>query len=202
MGNSDSCNASLRVSMPQESFRFHLGTSASLFHAPRSAASPAVHSVIKLPIVEGRDLRFAHVSFGEGQSHGRISSIIEDDQGFLWFGTNSGLQRYDGYSLRAFRHDPANPKSLSGSYINALFKDRSGKLWVASDEYLERYDPATESFTRDPSLAGGIEGWVWQISQDSEGMLWLATHAGLARLEPATWQTTRYKHRSRRPGES
>jgi ligand-binding sensor domain-containing protein/signal transduction histidine kinase len=149
-------------------------------------------------MLEGADLRFAHVSFGEGQSHGRISSILEDDQGFLWFGTNSGLERYDGYRLREFRHDPGNPKSLSGSYINALFKDRSGKLWVASDEYLERYDPATESFIRDPSLAGGIEGWVWHISQDRNGMLWLATHAGLARLDPATWQTVRYKHR---PGD-
>ena len=163
-----------------------------------AATQPGNHSVIKLPIVEGKDLRFAHVSFGEGQSHGRISSIIEDNQGFLWFGTNSGLQRYDGYNLRPFQHDPGNPKSLSGSYINALFKDRSGKLWVASDEYLECYDPATESFTRDPSLAGGIEGWVWNISQDSDGMLWLSTHAGLARLDPATWQTTRYKHR---PGD-
>jgi ligand-binding sensor domain-containing protein/signal transduction histidine kinase len=152
------------------------------------------HGVIKLPVVEGSDLRFAHISFGEGRSHGRISSILEDDQGFLWFGTNSGLERYDGYRLREFRHDPGNPNSLSGSYINALFKDRFGKLWVASDEYLERYDPATESFTRDPSEQGGIEGWVWHISQDHEGMLWLATHAGLARLDPATWQTIRYKH--------
>ena len=156
------------------------------------------HSVIKLPIVEGRDLRFAHVSFGEGQSHGRISSIIEDDQGFLWFGTNSGLQRYDGYNLRAFRHDPGNPKSLSGSYINALFKDRSGKLWVASDEYLECYEPVTESFTRYPLLAQGIQGWIWHISQDRQGVLWLSTHAGLLRLDPATWRTTRYQHR---PGD-
>jgi signal transduction histidine kinase/ligand-binding sensor domain-containing protein len=149
-------------------------------------------------MVGGTDLRFAHVSFGESRSHGRISSIIEDDQGFLWFGTNSGLQRYDGYRLREFRHDPGNPNSLSGSYINALFKDRSGKLWVASDEYLERYDPATEGFTHDPSKEGGIEGGVWHISQDRADTLWLATHAGLARLDPATWQAVRYKHR---PGD-
>ncbi len=134
------------------------------------------------------------MSFGEGRSHGRISAIVEDDQGFLWFGTNSGLQRYDGYRLRKFQHDPGDPKSLSGSYINTLFKDRSGKLWVASDEYLERYDPATESFTRYSSLAHGIEGWVWHISQDREGTLWLATHAGLVRLDPASWQTIRFKH--------
>ena len=184
-----------RLSTPREFLVFIFALLFASLAAAAFRGNPAsTTAVIKLPIVEGTDLRFAHVSFGEGQSHGRISSIIEDDQGFLWFGTNSGLERYDGYRLREFRHDPANPKSLSGSYINALFKDRSGKLWVASDEYLERYDPATESFTRDPSLAGGIEGWVWHISQDRDGMLWLATHAGLARLDPATWQTIRYKH--------
>lgn len=138
------------------------------------------------------------MSFGESRSYGRISSIVKDDQGFLWFGTNSGLQRYDGYRLREFQHDPGNPKGLSGSYINTLFKDRSGNLWVASDEYLERYDPATESFTHSPSVGGGIEGWVWHISQDRTGTLWLATHAGLARLDPASWQIVRHKHR---PGD-
>ncbi len=154
---------------------------------------------IRLPVVNATDLRFTHISFGEGPSHGRVAQIIQDDQGFMWFGTNNGLERYDGYGVRTFRHDPGNPKSLSGSYINALFKDRSGKLWVASDEYLESYDPATETFTRGPALAGGIEGWVWHISQDSTGMLWLATHAGLVRLDPSTWQAIRYKHRTSDP---
>jgi signal transduction histidine kinase/streptogramin lyase len=158
------------------------------------------HSAVNLPVVDATDLRFTHISFGQEPSHSRVSQIIQDDQGFLWFGTNDGLERYDGYTLRPFRHDPGNPSSLSGSYINALFKDRSGKLWVASDEYLERYDPVSETFTRDPSLTKGIEGWVWHISQDSSGMLWLATHAGLVRLDPATWQATRYKHRKDDPG--
>jgi ligand-binding sensor domain-containing protein/signal transduction histidine kinase len=161
-----------------------------------SAGKQQDHAVIKLPIVEGTDLRFSHISFGEGPSHGRISSVVQDYQGFLWIGTISGLERYDGYSLRAFRHDPGNPKSLSGSYVNALFEDNAGKLWIASDEYLERYDPVTESFMRClPSSPQGLEGWVWHISQDREGMLWLATHAGLVRLNPDTCQTIRYTHR-------
>ena len=158
------------------------------------------HAVpVTLPVTKAMDLRLAHISSGEGPSHSRVAQIVQDDQGFMWFGTNNGLERYDGYSVRAFRHDPGNPKSLSGSYINALFKDRSGKLWVASDEYFESYDPATETFTRDPALAKGIEGWVWHISQDSTGLLWLATHAGLVRLDPSTWQSIRYKHRAGDP---
>jgi ligand-binding sensor domain-containing protein/signal transduction histidine kinase len=155
--------------------------------------------LVRLPVVKATDLRFTHISFEAGSSHSRVGEIIQDDQGFMWFGTNNGVERNDGYGVRAFRQDPDNPKSLSGSYINALFKDRSGKIWVASDEYLERYDPTTETFTRYPVLAQGMEGWVWDISQDSTGMLWLATHAGLVRLDPATWQTVRYKHRTGDP---
>jgi PAS domain S-box-containing protein len=110
----------------------------------------------------------------------------------MWFGTQDGLRRYDGYRLREFRHDSGNPNSLSGSYINALFKDRSGKLWVASDQYLDRYDPASEIFTHHRSEE--LEGTVSDINQDRAGILWFATNHGLTRLDTATGQTIRYQH--------
>jgi signal transduction histidine kinase/ligand-binding sensor domain-containing protein len=153
---------------------------------------------VRLPVVDGNDLRFAHVSAGDERSHSRVGQIVQDDLGFVWFGTHNGLQRYDGYRFREYRHDPKNPNSLSGSNIYGLFKDRSGKLWVGSDKYLDRYDPATEIFTHYRPDPGSFEGWVSHISQDREGMLWLATNHGLNRLDPATWQTTRYQHK---PGD-
>jgi ligand-binding sensor domain-containing protein len=153
---------------------------------------------VRLPVVDGTDLRFAHVSVGEEPSHSRVGQIVQDDQGFVWFGTHNGLQRYDGYRFREYRNDPANPNSLSGSNIYGLFKDRSGKLWVGSDKYLDRYDPATEIFTRFRPDPGSFEGWVSHISQDRDGTLWLATNHGLNRLDPVTWQTTRYQHQ---PGD-
>jgi ligand-binding sensor domain-containing protein/signal transduction histidine kinase len=121
--------------------------------------------------------------------------------GFLWFGTQDGLQRYDGYSFREYRHDPKNPNSLSGSDSFALFKDRSGKLWVGSDEFLDRYDPETETFSQyrpDPHDPGRFEGVLFDISQDRAGFLWLATDHGLNQLDPATWRTIRYQNR---PGD-
>lgn len=157
--------------------------------------SPRDAAIIRLPITDGKDLHFVHVTFGQGQSHERISSIVQDDQGFIWLGTNSGLRRYDGYRLRDFRHDPQDPKSLSGSYINTVFKDHTGKLWIASDEFLEVYDPVTETFRHSPFAKDEIEGWVWQISEDPQGMLWLATDGGLVKLDPRSWQTVRYRHR-------
>ncbi len=151
----------------------------------------------RVPIVEGTDLRFNHLSVGEGPSRSRVSHIVQDDQGFLWFGTQDGLKRYDGYRFREYRHDPGNPNSLSGSYINALFKDSSGKLWIASDQYLDRYDPATEIFMHYRS--GQVEGAVSHIGQDRQGTIWVATSHGLNRLDPASGQTVRYQHNPNDP---
>jgi ligand-binding sensor domain-containing protein/signal transduction histidine kinase len=149
---------------------------------------------IRLPVTDGADLRFVRVSVGEEPSHGRVGQIVQDDHGFMWFGTHNGLQRYDGYRFREYRHDPGNPNTLSGSYIYGLFKDRDGKIWVGSDKDLDRYDPATEIFTHYRPDPRSFEGWVAHISQDRDGILWLATNHGLNRLNPFTLRTTRYQH--------
>ena len=156
--------------------------------------------VIKLPLIDRNDIRFTHVSAEQGLSQSRIGEITQDGQGFLWFGTQDGLKRYDGYQFREFRHDPANPESLSGSSIRALYKDRSGKLWVASDLYLDRYDPEREIFIHHAFAGGQLEGPVTHIGQDRDGWLWLTTNHGLTRLNPENWQTVHYEHEPGDPG--
>jgi hypothetical protein len=106
----------------------------------------------------------------------------------MWFGTQYGLNRYDGYNFKIFAHDPEDPNSLSGVYIRALFKDRDGTLWVGCNQFLNKFDPKTETFTRYPIP------FVNQISQDSAGILWLATSTGLYALDRATGKIRRYSH--------
>src|SRR5437773_1655854 len=163
---------------------------AALPIMPLRAASPGT-PVVRLPVVNGHDLRFVHVPFGEGSAHSRVGQIAQDGQGFLWFGTQNGLQRYDGYRFREYRHDPGDPRTLSGSNIYGLFKDRTGKLWVGSDKYLDQYDPASEIFHHFRPDPASFEGWVSHMSQDRDGVIWLATNHGLNRLDPAKWQTVR-----------
>lgn len=160
------------------------------------AASSLEWKPIRLPIVKGEDLRFTRVSFGVGTSYGRVSHIVQDDQGFLWFGTQNGLRRYDGYKFHSFRHDPSDIKSASGSYIYSLYKDRVGKLWVGSNKFLDRFDPATETFTH----YGSFEGWVEAILEDKAGIIWLSTNHGLNRLNPSTREVVSYHHSDRDPG--
>lgn len=153
-------------------------------------------------MIEGRGIRFRRLPPSSGLSQTRVSNIVQDDDGFIWFGTQNGLNRFDGYKCKVFRHDPNRPDSLGGVYINALLKDRSGLIWVASDQFLDRLDPATEVFTH-YSLAGpdgnGLAITISHISQDSSGMLWLSTNVGLFRLDPATKQSTRFVHDPRDP---
>ena len=148
---------------------------------------------ITLPVVDGNDIRFrfTRLSTENGLSQTKVLNIVQDNQGFMWFGTQYGLNRYDGYNFKVFVHDPMNPNSLSGVYINALFKDRDGALWVGCDQLLNRLEPSTEIFTKYQLPS------VTHISQDTAGMLWLATHgSGLYSLDPKTGRTRHYSHDS------
>jgi ligand-binding sensor domain-containing protein/signal transduction histidine kinase len=175
-----------------------------LFIAISSTAGAAVPEarldpvVRRLPMIEGKGIRFTRLSTEDGLSQTRVAQIVQDDLGFMWFGTQYGLNRYDGYSFKAFVHDPQRSKSFGGAFVYSLFKDRSGILWIGNKQTLDRFDPTTETFThyllesRDPQ--GSSAPIVVHISQDRAGMLWLATGVGLYRLDPLGGQIKHYRH--------
>src|SRR6201993_2618639 len=163
--------------------------SANLWMVPQAHVDPRT---IILPVVDGKGLRFTRLSTDEGLSQTRIIQIVQDDRGFMWFGSQYGLNRYDGYTFKVFKHEPGGTNRLSGVFIYSLFKDRSGTLWVGCDEFLDKFDPVTETFTHYRIDTAGSQGEtvpVLNISQDHRGMLWLGTIRGLYRFDPSTGQT-------------
>ena len=116
----------------------------------------------------------------------RAGQIIQDDRGFLWIGTQFGLNRYDGIRVRQFLHDPSDANSLGGSYIQVLFKDGKGNLWISSDQAFDRYNPETETFHHfDLTFhKGGMHVFVRHICEDRFGIFWLGTGEGLIRFDP------------------
>lgn len=157
---------------------------------------------IKLRGLIGHDIRFTRLSTHDGLSQSRVEHIVQDDQGYMWFGTLDGLNRYDGYTFKVFRHDRYQEDSLGGAEVKALFKDRLGKLWIGVDHLLDRFDPATETFTHyktDPRSSSSLGGEVYSICQDSSGFLWMATNHGLDRLDPASGRFTHYHHSANDP---
>jgi signal transduction histidine kinase/ligand-binding sensor domain-containing protein/DNA-binding response OmpR family regulator len=97
----------------------------------------------------GQEQRFAHVDSRQGLSHNYVKAIYKDKTGFLWIGTESGLNRYDGYAIKVFRNDPADSTSIFNDDVVRLFESPNGKLIVATAVGICFYDPQTEIFSTD-----------------------------------------------------
>src|SRR5580704_5803663 len=137
--------------------------------------------IVRIPIIEGRDIRFRKLSNPQNLSHVRVESIVQDTQGFMWFGTWNGLNRYDGYKFKLFKHEAGDPTTLSGVHVYALFKDHSGNLWVGTDGFLDRFHPETETFTHynlNSSATKELSSVVNHIGDDSSGKIWVSTRNG------------------------
>jgi signal transduction histidine kinase/ligand-binding sensor domain-containing protein/DNA-binding response OmpR family regulator len=91
---------------------------------------------------------FRHLDFSQGLSHNQVSAIYKDRRGFMWFGTMSGLNRYDGYVIKTFHHSIKDSTSLSDDYISKIVAGPFNKLWIQSRTGFNIYDPVTERFDR------------------------------------------------------
>ena len=109
-----------------------------------------------LSLLPANDVRFRRLSLAQGLSQTRVAQIMQDDEGFIWFGTQHGVNRFDGYNFRVFKHDVGRAGSLSGVFIYALFNDSSGRVWVGSDQGLDRFEKETETFRHYPARASAI----------------------------------------------
>jgi ligand-binding sensor domain-containing protein/signal transduction histidine kinase len=152
----------------------------------------------------GQHLRFENISTEQGLSQSTVTAILQDSQGFMWFGTEGGLNKYDGYQFSVYEHDLDNPQSLSDDSVRAIYEDRDGTLWIGTTVGLDRLDRSTDTFVHhQQALAGsdiptGI--WVSVIHQDLLGTLWVGTEgSGLIALDLRTDQFTVYKHSSDDP---
>jgi serine phosphatase RsbU (regulator of sigma subunit)/ligand-binding sensor domain-containing protein len=145
-----------------------------------------------------RDLKFTHLTTKNGLAQDNVVAILQDRQGFMWFGTGEGLNRYDGHSFVVYRNDPKDPGSLSHNFIRTVFEDAQGYLWVAAYPGINRFDPRTERTTRyfhDPKNPKSFSGdSLASVTADSRGHLWFATlDSGLDRFDPATETFTNYR---------
>jgi hypothetical protein len=90
-------------------------------------------------------LEFANLSAQNGLSNSDINAIVQDNDGFIWFGTEYGLNRFDGYEIRFYRNIPGDSTSLPDNSINSLYIDHEGTLWIGTSrgglaKYLKRSD--------------------------------------------------------------
>ncbi len=147
---------------------------------------------VMAPPIAAAGPEFERLSLREGLSQSIIEGALQDKKGFLWFATEDGLNRYDGYHFKVLRNEAGNANSLSYNDLKCLHEDRAGNLWIGTFEGgLNRFDPSTAQFTRyrhdarDPaSIASNT---VRAIAEDRDGTLWVGTQGrGLDQFDPRT----------------
>jgi diguanylate cyclase (GGDEF)-like protein len=153
---------------------------------------------------KGWQAAFSALSYRDGLSNTSVSGIVQDSRGFMWFGTQNGLNRYDGKDFKLYENEPFSDNTLSQNLIQTLFMDENDVLWIGTYGGLNRFDVATERFSvfrnspdNDASLSGDL---VIAITRDAKGRLWVGTANGLNLLKESDGTFKRYMHDPKDPG--
>ncbi len=137
-----------------------------------------------------RSLRFEQLSVEHGLAQESILSIVQDGDGFMWLGSQSGLSRFDGYRVITYRNEVGNLRSLANNWVRVLYLDRSGRLWIGTDGGLDRFDPASQSFVHyqpdEPQKRGNGNRHIQALADDGKDGLWVGTSDGLQHFDMKT----------------
>lgn len=145
-----------------------------------------------------QEIKFQHISPVDGLSQSTINGIVQDKYGFLWIGTEDGLNKYDGFDFEVFRHDPVDTFSISDSYIITLFKDQSEDIWVGTDRGLNKYDFINNRFIHyynEPTDKNSLDhSYINEIYEaySLPGVLWIGTKKGLNKFDLHNQQFTHF----------
>lgn len=134
----------------------------------------------------GQSPAFDHYTVENGLSQNSVLSIIQDNKGFMWFGTRFGLNRFDGVRFKVYKQRTGDSTSLNDDYTTALLADRSGSIWVGSMTGLVKYNPEADAFQRihSPGQYNGVRC----LLQDHKGNVWVGLTNGIGFIP--TGQTT------------
>jgi signal transduction histidine kinase/ligand-binding sensor domain-containing protein/CheY-like chemotaxis protein len=166
---------------------------------PRLAAL-ALACTLALPALAAppRTLRFEQLDVDDGLAQESVLSIVQDRQGFMWFGSQAGLSRFDGYKVTVYRNIVGDQRSLAENWVGVLHLDPRGRMWVGTDGGLDLFDPKTQAFShylpREPEKRGSGNRHIKAIIDDGVDGLWIGTADGLQHFDPASGKFTIYHH--------
>jgi len=141
--------------------------------------------------------KFSHLDITNGLSDNQVNCFFRDDKGFMWFGTTSGLNRYDGYKFKVFKHEANDDNSLGENHVMNILEGPDKKLWIFSHSTISVYDPTTEKFSN--NIAAELARYhvltnqVTLLKKDDAGNFWFATNdRGLYCYHPQNNSTVFY----------
>lgn len=145
----------------------------------RALLAGAVALVASATAGAAAELRFERIERATGPSHNSIFALAQDRDGYLWIGTQDGLNRFDGDHFAVWRHDAGDPASLSANRVNAVLEDSRRRLWVATAAGIDRFDRETGRFERFVLAdASGRPAPVLELAEDARGRIWAGATIG------------------------
>jgi ligand-binding sensor domain-containing protein len=149
--------------------------------------------IFQICICNAQPYYFKHYQVENGLSNNTVHCILQDRRGFLWLGTKDGLNCFDGYTFKVFRHNPKDKNSLSDNIVHTLSMDHDGNLWVGTDKGLDKYDFNNENFfhvkTSNPQN-------VASIAHDIFNNTWFTSGTSLMKYDKSgkLFDYTNYQH--------
>lgn len=139
-------------------------------------------------VYAGQDnIRFETIGLEQGLSQQNVRAIHQDSEGFMWFGTQEGLNRFDGYQFKVFSNSLYDTNTISSSYVSSIDETSDGKLWLATGAGVSVFDKTTHSFKRYNTFLDGKGGKVIDalvVYVDSLDNVWVGTSNGLNKYDP------------------
>ncbi|UCE08006.1 MAG: histidine kinase, partial [bacterium] len=156
-----------------------------------------VLSFINLVAAQNNNLKFEHLSIANGLSNSTVNCILKDSRGLMWFGTNDGLNKYDGYQVTIYKNAPENLQSINSYEVMAIMEDIKHNIWIATKRGgLDLYNRETDQITNIVPHNDGkriVESlYIFCILEDSEEKIWFGTLSGLYNLDRQTNLFTEY----------
>ncbi|TSD67066.1 response regulator [Inquilinus sp. KBS0705] len=144
--------------------------------------------------------KFSHLDITNGLSDNQVNWIFKDKKGFMWVGTTSGLNRYDGYKFKVFKHDIKDPNSLTENHVLRICEGPANKLWIFTHSGISVYNQGTEKFSNNISAELAPykikTNQIFSIKKDNDGNFWFVTNKmGLYSYNPRD-NTTEYYSQS------
>lgn len=139
-----------------------------------------------------RNIKFDNITIDQGLSQSSVNAVLQDKEGFIWVGTQDGLNKYDGYNFTIYKSDQSDSRTLSNNFIQAICEDKDGYLWVGTDGGgLNRFDKYQLTFKRFDF--GESNRFITTVAEDKDGFIWFGTNNGnLNRLDKKTGVIQKY----------
>lgn len=147
--------------------------------------------LISFVAIAQRSIKFDKITVDDGLSQGNINWIHQDRQGFIWFATNGGLNKFDGTQFISYLHSDSDSNSISNNIINHISEDRHGKLWISTQNGLNIFDKSLDTFIHFKNELNNPSNQISSTIEDDYGNYWIGSYGG--GLIKYNLQTKRFK---------